>query len=70
MKKKNLKTLKINKQLISKENNNSVTGGGMGPGPLYTIVIECLTEECPTESQEGFCYTVNPLRCIAPPNPA
>ncbi len=69
MKKRNLKSLKINKQLISRVNNATVVGGGMGPGPLYSFLIACLTEECPTDSKQVGCYTQNPLECIAPPNP-
>lgn len=70
MKKRNLKSLKINKQLISRVNAmNTVIGGGMGPGPLYSYLIACLTKECPTDSKGLGCYTQNPLECIAPPNP-
>jgi hypothetical protein len=69
MKKRNLKSLKINKQLISKVNNVSIATGGRAPGPLYSYLIACLTEECPTDSKGLGCYTQNPLECIAPPNP-
>jgi hypothetical protein len=68
MKKKSLKSLRVNKQVISSVNSISVVGGGKSLGPLYTFIIECLTEECPTESQQSICYTLNPLNCIAPPN--
>lgn len=71
MKKRNLKSLKINKQLISRVNNTSVVGGGgKQPEPSSSYIIECITRECPTESQDTGCYTMDPFNnCIAPPNP-
>lgn len=60
MKKRNLKSLKINKQLISRVNTmNAVVGGS----------TMNLTTRCPTDSMKLGCYTLNPLECIAPPNP-
>ncbi|WP_046759219.1 hypothetical protein [Kordia jejudonensis] len=67
MKKKSLKSLKLNKKLISSV-NQPVGGRGLG---YFSIPFSdcCLTAPCPTESEEGRCYTENPNECIAPPNP-
>lgn len=69
MKKKSLKSLKLNKELICGF-NTSITGGGKGPAEETIFATNCaLTTCCPTESMLGFCYTENPNECIAPPNP-
>ncbi len=69
MKKKSLKTLKLNKELICTF-STSITGGGLGPEEKTIYKTKCdITTCCPTESLFGFCYTQNPNDCIAPPNP-
>lgn len=69
MKKKSLKSLKLNKESICTF-NTTITGGGLGPIEQTIFKTGCaLTTCCPTESLVGFCYTQNPNECIAPPNP-
>ncbi len=69
MKKKSLKSLKLNKESICAF-NTTITGGGLGPILKSFPLTNCdLTTCCPTESMVGPCYTENPNECIAPPNP-
>lgn len=69
MKKKSLKSLKLNKESICAF-NTTITGGGLGPIEKTIFKTDCdITTCCPTESLFGFCYTENPNECIAPPNP-
>jgi len=60
MKKRNLKSLTLNKRSISSMNSMTAIVGGSTMN---------LTTRCPTDSMELGCNTLNPLECIAAPNP-
>lgn len=74
MKKRNFKSLRLQKKAIASF-NHTVNGGGQQTEETRPVGCRsgcfCLSIECPTDSMGAGCFTYDPNNtlCIAPPNP-
>jgi len=75
MKKRKIKSLRLQKNSIATFNNPAMVKGGQQTEETRPVGCKsgcfCLTIECPTDSMDVRCFTYHPNKtlCVAPPNP-